>query len=225
MRDSIAERIGQIRTELSPSVRLIAVTKTVGVAAIREAYGAGVRDFGENRLQEALPKLEALRDLRDIRWHFIGHLQANKAKKALEQFDWIHTCDSLKLARRLDRLAAEVGRSPVVCLQVKPLPDPDKYGFTFDELLDGLPDLEACESLNVRGLMTILPLGLNETQRHEAFVSVRELASKMAQSSGQHWPMPELSMGMSGDYRLAVAAGATAVRLGRTIFGERQKSD
>lgn len=221
MRDAIAERIGQIRGELPPSVRLIAVTKTVGTAAIREAYEAGVRDFGENRLQEALPKLEELQDLSDVRWHFIGHLQANKAKKAIEHFDWIHTCDSLKLARRLDRLAAEVERSPVVCLQVKPLPDPDKYGFTFDELLAGLPELAACEHLNVRGLMTILPLASNETQIREGFISVRELARKIAQLSGQNWRMEELSMGMSGDYRLAVEAGATAVRLGRTIFGER----
>jgi pyridoxal phosphate enzyme (YggS family) len=105
MTGSIAERIANIRQQLPPSVRLIAVTKQVSVEAMREAYAAGIRDFGESRTQEAEAKLAQLRDLPDLNWHFIGHLQSNKVKKALEQFQWIHSCDSLKLAQRLERLA------------------------------------------------------------------------------------------------------------------------
>lgn len=119
MISSINERITQIRASLPPSVRLIAVTKQMPTEVIRAAYAAGIRDFGENRIQEAASKKAQLHDLPDITWHFIGHLQANKAKKALEQFQWIHSVDNLKLAQRLDQLAQQLGVNPQVCLQVK----------------------------------------------------------------------------------------------------------
>src|SRR4028118_2258788 len=114
----IAERIANIRQQLPAGVRLIAVTKQVPVDAMREAYAAGIRDFGESRIQEAELKQSQLQDLPDITWHLIGHLQSNKARKALEQFHWIHSCDSLNLAQRLNRLAAELSLRPKVCLQV-----------------------------------------------------------------------------------------------------------
>ncbi|GAB4189930.1 MAG: YggS family pyridoxal phosphate-dependent enzyme [Coleofasciculaceae cyanobacterium] len=221
MTSSIAERIVNIRQQLPTSVRLIAVTKQVPVEAMREAYSAGVRDFGESRIQEAEAKIAQLSDLPDLNWHLIGHLQSNKVKKAVEQFQWIHSCDNLQLAQRMNRIAAELGVKPKICLQVKVVPDPDKYGWSVSDLLADLPELDRCDALQIRGLMTILPLGLSEQESLQVFERTRELALKIGQ---QHWSnlqIEELSMGMSDDYHLAVKAGATMVRLGRTIFGER----
>ena len=217
----IAQRINQIRQQIPSNVRLIAVTKQVSVEAIREAYAAGIRDFGENRLQEALPKQEQLQDLPDICWHFIGHLQSNKAKKALEHFQWIHSVDNLKLAQRLNRLAAELSCQPQVCLQVKVLPDPNKYGWTVSELLEDLPKIDRYEHLKIKGLMTILPLGLSGSQALAAFKTTCTLAKKIERQNWSNLQMQQLSMGMSADYLLAVKAGATMVRFGRMIFGER----
>lgn len=221
MTGSIAERIATVREQLPIGVRLIAVTKQVPVDAMREAYLAGVRDFGESRLQEAEAKIAQLQDLPDLNWHLIGHLQSNKAKKALEQFQWIHSCDNLKLAQRLNRLAAELSLKPNVCLQVKVVPDPDKYGWSIPELLADLPELDQCTALQIRGLMTILPLGLSPQESLEVFERTRELLLKIGQRNKSNIHMQELSMGMSDDYLLAVQAGATQVRLGRIIFGER----
>ncbi|NES86598.1 MAG: YggS family pyridoxal phosphate-dependent enzyme [Moorea sp. SIO2B7] len=221
MSDSITRRINQIRQQIPSNVRLIAVSKQVSVEVIQEAYVAGIRDFGENRLQEAIFKQKRLQDLPDICWHFIGHLQANKAKKILEHFQWIHSVDSLKLAQRLNRLAAESSQSPQVTLQVKVLPDPNKYGWEIPELLADLPQLDQCKHLKIQGLMTILPLGLSETQTLAAFETTKELAEKIAVQNWCHLQMQELSMGMSSDYLLALKAGATMIRLGNIIFGAR----
>jgi hypothetical protein len=217
----ITERIAHIRQQLPPGVRLIAVTKQVPVDAMREAYAAGVRDFGESRIQEAQAKLVQLGDLPDVNWHLIGHLQNNKAKKALEQFQWIHSCDNLKLAQRLNRLAAELSLRPQVCLQVKVVPDLNKYGWTVPELLADLSELDRCDAIQIQGLMTILPQGLSQQESWEVFNRTRELAGKIQQQKWSNLQMKELSMGMSDDYLLAVQAGATMVRLGQIIFGER----
>ncbi|MUL36889.1 YggS family pyridoxal phosphate-dependent enzyme [Gloeocapsopsis dulcis] len=218
---SIAERIAQIRKELPDTVRLIAVTKQVSVAAMREAYAAGVRDFGESRVQEAASKQAQLHDLTDVTWHMIGRLQANKAKKALELFQWIHSVDSLKLAQRLNQLAIQESCQPKICLQVKLQSDPNKTGWTIPELLNDLPALNQCERLNIQGLMTIPPLGLNDVEILNFFNQTRALAINIRE---QHWSnlqMQQLSMGMSNDYYLAVQAGTTMVRLGRILFGAR----
>ncbi len=221
MTDSIAERIAQIQASLPPTVRLVAVSKTVSVEAIRAAYAAGVRDFGESRVQEATEKQEQLQDLPDITWHLIGHLQSNKVAKAVQQFQWIHSVDSLKLAERLDRWAAELGCQPKVCLQVKILPDPNKYGWSISQLLADLPTLNQCQHIEIKGLMTIPPQGLNESQTQAVFKRTRELADTIRQQGWSGIHMEELSMGMSGDYPLAIAAGATLIRPGQVIFGER----
>ncbi|MGB8688596.1 MAG: YggS family pyridoxal phosphate-dependent enzyme [Microcoleus sp.] len=218
---TITSRIESIRQQLPASVRLIAVSKQVSAEFVREAYNCGVRDFGESRIQEAAEKQSQLQDLPEINWHLIGHLQANKAAKALEQFQWIHTLDSLKLATRLSRLAGEMSCSPQVCLQVKILPDPDKYGWSVPELLADLRELDECQHLKIQGLMTIPPLGLDDSQILEFFNSTRELADKINQQNLQHIQMQQLSMGMSGDYHLAIQAGATMIRLGQTLFGSR----
>ncbi len=212
------ERISQA---LPPQVRLIAVTKNFPATAIREAYELGLRDFGESRSQEALLKQEQLQDLPDICWHFIGHIQSNKAKKIVENFPWIHTCDTLKLAQRLDRLAAELEFQPKICLQVKVLADPDKYGWTIPELWQDLPLLDQLIHLDIQGLMTILPLGLSSAEAQAGFRATRQLAAEIAQKPWSNLKMQELSMGMSADYPLAVEEGATIVRLGRILFGER----
>jgi PLP dependent protein len=219
---TIASRIDSIRQQLPDSVRLIAVSKQVPPEAVREAYSAGVRDFGESRIQEAADKQSQLQDLPDINWHFIGHLQANKVAKALELFQWIHSIDCLKIAQRLDRIAGEMSRSPQVCLQVKILPDPNKYGWSPPELLADLPELNECQHIKFQGLMTIPPLGLDEEQILELYNSTRELADKIDRQNLSRIQMRELSMGMSGDYHLAIQAGATMIRLGQTLFGSRR---
>lgn len=224
MTSSIALRIASIRQQLPPSVRLIAVSKQVSVAAMRSAYNAGIRDFGESRIQEATSKQQQLQDLPDITWHLIGGLQSNKAKKALESFDWIHSLDSLKLAQRLDRLAQELSCQPKVCLQVKLLDDPNKSGWTVPELLDSLAELDRCQHLQIRGIMSIPPLGLTEAEILNFFTQTHELAAQIGQQNWSNIQMQQLSMGMSGDYHLAVQAGSTMVRLGSILFGERQNN-
>lgn len=224
MTSLIAHRIALIRQQLPASVRLIAVTKQVSVAAMREAYNAGIRDFGESRIQEATTKQQQLQDLTDITWHLIGSLQSNKAKKALEIFGWIHSVDSLKLAQRLDRLAEELSCQPQVCLQVKLLSDPNKSGWTVSDLLADLPFLNQCRHLHIRGLMSIPPLELTDEEILHFFEQTRQLADKIRQQNFSNIQMHELSMGMSEDYHLAVQAGATMVRLGRILFGERENN-
>jgi len=222
MTSLIAERIAFVRHQLPASVKLIAVTKQVSIAAMREAYAAGVRDFGESRVQEADFKQAQLQDLTDITWHFIGHLQTNKVKKALEQFQWIHSVDSLKLAQRLHQLSQPL-HGTQICLQVKIVRDDNKSGWTVPSLLADLPQLNECSNIQIQGLMTIPPLGLNESEITSVFERTRELAEKIQQQKWSHIQMQHLSMGMSDDYKLAVQAGATMVRLGRTLFGERQE--
>lgn len=217
----IAQNINQIRANIPEYIRLVAVTKTVSPAAMREAYEAGIRDFGENRLQEALPKQQELQDLTDISWHFIGHIQTNKARKVIEHFDWIHSVDSLKLAQRLDVLAGELACQPKVCLQVKLLEDPNKYGWEVQNLWTDLPQLELCHHINIQGLMTILPLGLSPAEVLATFTATKQLAQEIQQKYSD-LPISQLSMGMSGDYLLAIQAGATMIRLGRIIFGVRK---
>ncbi|MGV2826461.1 YggS family pyridoxal phosphate-dependent enzyme [Myxosarcina sp. GI1(2024)] len=217
----IAQQINRIQGQIGNRVRLVAITKQVSVERMREAYQAGVRDFGENRLQEAVAKQQQLQDLPDICWHFIGHIQKNKAKKVLESFEWIHSVDSLALTRRLERLAAELSCSPKILLQVKILPDPNKYGWHVPELLADLSALNECQHLQILGLMTILPLGLSSQQTLNCFQEVKQLARDIERQNWSFLKMHQLSMGMSADYLLAVKAGATMIRLGREIFGER----
>ncbi|MBU7584732.1 MAG: YggS family pyridoxal phosphate-dependent enzyme [Nostoc sp. TH1S01] len=221
MSSSIDEHIANIRASLPSSVRLIAVSKQVPAEMIRLAYNAGIRDFGESRIQEAASKQAQLQDLSDITWHLIGHLQSNKAKKALELFEWIHSVDNLKLAQRLNQLAQQLGVSPKVCLQVKILPDPQKSGWTVPELLADLWELNQCQFLQIQGLMTIPPLGLTEAEILQVFNSTRDLAKEIQLQNLPNIQMQQLSMGMSGDYQLAVQAGATMVRLGTILFGDR----
>jgi PLP dependent protein len=229
MTGSIAHNINTIRQDLPASVRLMVVTKQVSVAAMREAYATGIRDFGESRIQAAEIKQQELSDLPDLCWHLIGHLQSNKVRKTIQIFDWIHSVDSLKLAQQIDshaerlcqRVSAEVGKKPKICLQVKILADPDKYGWTVPDLMADLPQLDRCQHLDIRGLMAIPPLGLTVSETRSCFEGARDLSHKISQQAWENIQMSELSMGMSGDYQQAILADTTIIRLGSIIFGQR----
>jgi PLP dependent protein len=213
-----------IKQTLPAGVRLVAVTKYVSVAVMRQAYTAGIRDFGENRVQDAIAKQAQLSDLQDITWQLSGHLQTNKAKLALQHFDWIHTLDSIELAQRLDRYAAAQAERdhPIqLLLQVKLLPDPNKFGWSAPELWQVLPQLDQLQHLHIRGLMTILPQGLNPAKQLAVFEQVKTLAIEIQSRSWQRLKMDQLSMGMSGDYPFAIEAGATMIRLGTLLFQEQ----
>jgi PLP dependent protein len=218
---SVAERVLHLRSITPDSVRIIAITKTVPTDLMREAYGAGIRDFGESRLQEAVQKQQELADLPGITWHLIGHLQSNKAKQALQHFQWIHSVDSVAIAQRLNQLAADLPMPPKLCLQVKLKPDPNKFGWTAPELLNNLPLLQSLAHLRIQGLMTILPLNLSLLEQLSTFQGVRDLAQTIRQHPHAAIPITELSMGMSSDFPLAIQAGATMIRPGRVLFGDR----
>lgn len=221
MTDSLATKLAQIRGQIPPDVRLIAVTKQVSVNAIRKAYEFGIRDFAESRLQEATEKQEQLLDLPDITWHFIGHLQKNKAAKVIQQFQWIHSVDCLSLLQKLNDLAHQFSLSPQILLQVKILPDPQKYGWTVTELLEDLSHINACEFLQIQGLMAIPPLEISPSETLSLFQQAYQLAQTIKEKNYSRIKMTELSMGMSGDYLLGIEAGATMIRLGSILFGER----
>lgn len=220
----IAERLASLRSQLPPSVQLIAVSKNHPAAAIREAYAAGQRHFGENRVQEAIAKQAELADLPGLTWHLIGQLQSNKARKAVEHFDWIHSVDSWALAERLDRIAGELGRSPQVCLQVKLRPDPNKAGWEPVELRAVLPQLAQLSHIQLRGLMVIPPQGLAASETQAIFAEARDFAQDCADQEPR-LRLTELSMGMSNDWPLAVTEGATWIRIGTQLFGTRSQPE
>ncbi len=215
---NIAERVAQVYSQIPANVRLIAVTKQVDAQQIRQTYNqTKIRDFAENRLQSALEKKPMLQDLSDICWHFIGHLQSNKAKKVIQEFEWIHSVDNLALLQQLDKIALQNNLQRSICLQVKALSDPNKFGWTISQLQQEFAEIEKCQkSLSIRGLMTILPIGLSSEQKIAAFSTIRDLAKSLSASSTV--TLDQLSMGMSGDYREAVACGATMIRLGQAIY-------
>jgi len=216
----IQQRIHEIRESIPPQVKLVAVSKYTTTEAIRAAYAVGMRDFAESRVQEAKVKQTELADLTDITWHMIGSLQSNKVKQASAQFDWIHSIDRLSLAEQCDRqipeLAPKLSKSPKLLLQVKLADDPSKSGWSELELLADLPKLEKLQNLDIVGLMTILPLGLDKDQAYAVFSRVGNLAEKLRSLGWQN--ISELSMGMSNDYAIAVEAGATMIRVGSQIF-------
>jgi pyridoxal phosphate enzyme (YggS family) len=205
------------------AVRVVAVTKEFGAAVIREATAAGLSRFGENRVQEAIPKMSAAPD---AEWHLVGRLQANKARPAVRAFAAMHSVDSLELLARLDRIAAEESRSPVVLLQVNVTGEGTKAGFALDWFEEASrrpgPLSAAVVSLvavQMAGLMTIGPAAGSSEESRRAFGTLRRLRDDLQQLTGQ--ALPELSMGMTADADAAVAEGATLVRVGTAIFGPR----
>lgn len=208
-----AQRWRALQSQMPEGVRLLAVSKGHPAAPVRQLAELGQVDFGESRVQDALPKQEQLADLAQIRWHFIGRLQANKVRPVVRAFSVIHSVDSLALAQRIDRIAAEEGVIPEAFLQVKMRPDPAKGGWDPQALMDAWSQLQALPHVRFTGLMTMAPLGCSEEQRRALFADCRALADRLG--------VPECSMGMSGDWREAAAAGATWVRVGSGLFGAR----
>ena len=208
-----AERAGRPAAD----VRLVAVTKKSSSEWIRALLDCGVCDLGENYPQELWKKSEVLADRRDaIRWHLIGHLQTNKVKKTLPLVKMIHAVDSLKLLRVLNEAAPAVPEPLPVCLQVNTSGEETKHGWTADEILNDSESIAGCRSIAVVGLMTMAALDGTEERTRGCFSRLRETRDALARKTGL--PLPELSMGMSGDFELAILEGATLVRIGTALF-------
>jgi pyridoxal phosphate enzyme (YggS family) len=228
---SIAGRLNAIRGRIAAaaqsagrdpsSVRLVAVSKTFPIDAVREAYEAGQRDFGENRVQEALQKISASSDL-PIRWHLLGHLQANKARKAGPAFAVIQSLDSVELLEKLDRAAAEAGASPELLVQVDLANEATKFGARPDEARQILEAASKCTAARVTGLMTLPPVPDIPEDARPWFRQLRELRDRWLADGVPASTLVELSMGMSQDFEIAVQEGATIVRVGTAIFGSRE---
>ena len=214
-------RHAAVRAGRNPeSVRLLAASKTVSVERVREAVDAGIWHLGENRLQEALPKIEAL-DREGVVWHFIGTLQRRKVKSVVGRFETIHSVDSLALAEEIARQAKSAGLRQRVLLEVNLGEESSKGGFAPAALVQVLPRLNELEQLDVRGLMAIPPPTATAEAARPYFRQLRELAQALTAQGCRNINMQELSMGMSHDFAVAVEEGATYVRVGTAIFGAR----
>jgi hypothetical protein len=219
----VRERIARAadRAGRDPSqVRLIAISKTFGPDAVRAAAQAGQVDFGENKLQEAQQKRRDTTDL-PLRWHLVGHLQSNKARKAAAEFDVIHSIDSAALLRKVDEAAAETGRRIQLLVQVDLAREPTKHGAREDDLAAIFEAARLATRASVTGLMLLPPAVDNAAEARPWFRRLREVREKLASSGVSASMLTELSMGMSHDYETAVEEGATFVRVGTAIFGRR----
>jgi pyridoxal phosphate enzyme (YggS family) len=223
---TVAERLAEVRHQIAEAaaeagrdpaaVQLCAVSKTFPADVIREAIDAGQTLFGESRAQEAIVKIP---QLPPASWHFIGHLQSNKVRKTLPLCEMIHSVDSIMLAQDISRIACELGLRRQVLLQVNVAGDDAKFGFNAASVTAALPLLLQLAGMEIRGLMTIPPLAGDPEQSRPHFAALRVLCDQLATTTGHS--LPELSMGMSGDFREAIAEGATIVRIGSAIFGNR----
>lgn len=229
--EQLAENIAQVRARIAAAaakvgrdpaeITLVAVSKTKPLELVEMAYTLGVSDFGENRVQEALPKIAHFHP-QGLRWHLIGHLQSNKAGKVVEPFACIHSVDSLHLALTLNRHAEEHGKRLSILLQVNVADEASKEGITFDEAPELARNIVALPALHVEGLMTIAPLVNEPEEVRPVFRKLRLLRERLrSEISASDWA--HLSMGMTDDYHVAIEEGATIVRVGRAIFGQRQK--
>ncbi len=230
--ESVLERINrscQANGRSEDEVCLVAVTKRIDLDLVLAACKAGLRDLGENRVLDALSRQKELPALLEeaglsadeFRWHFIGHLQGNKAARASGAFVLNHGVDSLKLAHRLGSLAQAEGRREPILLEINAANEPQKHGLDPAELPDAIAELATVPGLDLQGLMCMARHSAPEAELHETFALVRRLCEDARSGSGL--PLPHLSMGMSGDFEIAIAEGATLVRVGGAIFGPRNK--
>lgn len=203
------------------TVRLVAVSKTMSEERVRRAIEAGVTILGENYIQEARDKFNALYD-RGAAWHFIGHLQSNKAKYAVRIFDLIHSVDSFKLAAALDKEAAKRDKIQEILIQANLSGETTKSGVAGAEIAPLLDKIAGLDHLRVRGLMTMPPFFDDPEGARPFFEELAALRDRLGQTPTRNADLTELSMGMTGDFEVAIAAGATLVRIGTAIFGERQ---
>ena len=229
---SIAENLKTVRYRIASaakradrepsSVQLVVVTKTIGVDRIREAVAAGAMILGENRVQEAREKIVELG--RVAHWHLIGTLQTNKAKYAVKLFDLIHSVDNPALAREIDKQALRIGKVQDILIEVNIAGEESKSGVVFKDALSLVREAATLKNISIRGLMTMPPFSDDPEDSRPHFKKLRELAANVARENIPGVSMKELSMGMSGDFEVAVEEGATMVRVGTAIFGERAKS-
>ncbi len=203
-------------------VKLVAVSKTVSPERVRAAYEAGLREFGENRVQEAEAKRPSLSDL-TVTWHMVGHLQTNKAKLARELFHWIHSVDSVRLAGKLHQAAVCSGERLPVLIQVNLGEESTKSGVKEGETLQSAEEISRLETLELKGLMVLPPYSEDPEQARPFFHRLRELARRIESARLSNVSMEHLSMGMSHDFEVAIEEGATIIRVGTAIFGERIK--
>ncbi len=204
----------KIKSSLPFGVSLLAVSKGHHQESIRNLASHGQVDFGESRLQEAIPKKNALHDLNQLRWHFVGGLQKNKVRGVIKEFNFIHSVDSVPLLERISRISIEEKKIPKIFLQVKFREDPSKGGFLKQDLLDSWSKIILLKNIHVIGLMAIPPKSLDLKQRKDLFCDCRNLANQLN--------LRDCSMGMSDDWEEAVEGGATWIRLGSLLFGKRQ---
>lgn len=210
-----AEKAGRKGEE----VKLVAVSKTFPAEAVLAAYEAGHRLFGENRVQELLAKAPALPS--DIEWHLIGHLQSNKAADAVEAAKCIHSADSEKLLLRIDRIAEETNRKPEILIEVNISGEDSKFGLRNEnEIMSCAETAFKCANISFAGFMTMAPYGAPESELRRIFSGLRELRGKIQEKLSAK--LPDLSMGMSGDFEIAIEEGATIVRIGTAIFGDKE---
>ena len=207
------------------TVRLLPVSKTKPEATLRLAYAAGCRMLGENKVQEAHDKWEAMQDLTDLRWSVIGHLQTNKAKQVARFAAEFQALDSLRVARALDRHLQGEGRSLDVFVQVNTSGEASKYGLAPADAAGFIKELPAFSALRVRGLMTLALFSAQAERVRQCFIVLRTLRDQLRQRAPESVSLNELSMGMSGDFEIAIEEGATVVRVGQAIFGARALPD
>lgn len=220
--NAIKQRIAAaaVRCGRAPdSVKLLAVTKTVSPLYIGKAIEAGIFMFGENYIQEAKEKIAAIE--KKVQWHMIGHLQTNKAKYAVKLFDYIHSVDRIDLARELDKKAGSIGRKINILIEVNVSGEQTKNGITADTAVSLIKDISRLGNLSVRGLMTMAPYLENPEDARPYFSALRNLRDNITREEIAGIHMEELSMGMTDDFEVAIEEGATIVRIGRAIFGER----
>ncbi len=217
---SIRENYENVKGKLPEGVTLIAVSKTKPVNDLMEAYEAGARDFGENKVQEILEKYDKMPD--DVRWHMIGHLQTNKVKYIIDKVVMIHSVDTLKLAQEISKEAVKKNVTMPVLVEVNAAGEESKFGVSPEEAPSFVESIAQLPGISVKGLMTIAPYVEDPEENRQYFVALRQLAVDIAQKNIDNVSMGILSMGMTGDYEVAADEGATHVRVGTGIFGERQ---
>jgi pyridoxal phosphate enzyme (YggS family) len=219
----VKSRIAQAAAKSNRSldeIELVAVTKTHSAETVRQAITAGHLLFGESKVQEARAKIPLLPS--NLHWHFIGHLQKNKIRHALPLFELIHSVDSLELAQAIDRIAHDDGVHPRVLLEANVAGEASKFGFQPDKLRQEMESLLALPRLSIEGLMCIPPLGQDAEASRKYFAALRELKNSLENEF--EFKLPHLSMGMTNDYAVAVEEGATLIRVGTAIFGERRRT-
>lgn len=215
----IRGNIEKIRKAVGSRARLVLISKTVDEDRIREAYEAGIRDFGENKVQELLQKKPNLPA--DIQWHFVGHLQTNKVKEVISNAVLIHSVDSIYLAKEIEKVSAKLNRITDILIQVNTSGEASKFGLKPEELEDAVGEMTRFSHLRINGLMTIGPNSKDEKKIRASFKLLRDLQKKMkTYYPDLNWS--ELSMGMSDDYPAAIEEGSTIIRLGRAVFGDRK---